>query len=61
MPQLREAGLTLNPTIRTVIVWVAIFVVVILLYNTFQTGKMNRQQITFSEFMEDISRAGSQR
>ena len=44
----------MNPTIRTLIVWVAIFVVVILLYNAFQTGRMNREQITFSEFMEDI-------
>ena len=44
----------MNPTIRTLVVWVAIFVVVILLWNAFQTGRMNRQQITFSEFMEDI-------
>ena len=44
----------MNPTIRTLIVWVAIFVVVILLWNAFQTGRMNRQQITFSEFLEDI-------
>jgi cell division protease FtsH len=44
----------LNPTIRTLIIWVAIFVVVILLWNAFQTGRMNRQQITFSEFLEDV-------
>ncbi len=44
----------MNPTIRTLIVWVAIFVVVILLWNTFQAGRLNRQQITFSEFLEDV-------
>ena len=44
----------MNPTIRTLVVWVAIFVVVILLWNAFQTGRMNRQQITFSEFLEDV-------
>ena len=47
----------MNPTIRTLVVWVAIFVVVILLYNAFQTGRMNRQQVTFSEFVADV-RAG---
>jgi cell division protease FtsH len=44
----------LNPTIRTLIIWVAIFVVVIMLWNAFQTGKMNRQQIDFSEFLDDL-------
>ena len=47
----------MNPTIRTLIVWVAIFVVVILLWNAFQTGRMNRQKINYSEFITDV-RAG---
>ncbi len=44
----------MNPTIRTLIVWVAIFVVVVLLWNTFQAGRLNRQQITFSELLADV-------
>ena len=44
----------MNPTIRTLIVWVAIFVVVILLWNAFQTGRINRQKIDYSEFLDDI-------
>ena len=36
---------------------VAIFVVVILLWNAFQTGRMNRQQINYSDFITDV-RAG---
>ena len=44
----------MNPTIRTLIVWVAIFVVVILLWNAFQTGRINRQKINYSDFLDDI-------
>jgi len=44
----------LNPTIRTLIVWVAIFIVVILLWNTFQAGKVNRFPLTFTDFMAEV-------
>ena len=44
----------MNPTIRTLIVWVAIFVVVILLWNTFQAGRLNRQEISFTDLLQDI-------
>ena len=44
----------MNPTIRTLIVWVAIFIVVILLWNTFQAGKVNRFPLTFTDFMAEV-------
>jgi cell division protease FtsH len=44
----------LNPTVRTLIVWIAIFVVVILLWNTFQTGRVSRFPLTFTEFLEQV-------
>jgi cell division protease FtsH len=44
----------LNPTVRTLVVWIAIFVVVILLWNTFQAGRVNRISLTFTEFLEQV-------
>ncbi|HEY2739504.1 MAG TPA: ATP-dependent metallopeptidase FtsH/Yme1/Tma family protein, partial [Thermoanaerobaculia bacterium] len=34
----------------------AIFVVVILLWNTFQHSKANRQELNFTQFMEDVEK-----
>ena len=44
----------MNQTVRTLIVWIAIFVVVILLWNTFQAGRVNRFPLTFTEFLEQV-------
>ena len=44
----------MNPTIRTLIVWVAIFIVVILLWNTFQAGRVDRFPLTFTDFMAEV-------
>ena len=44
----------MTPTVRTLIVWIAIFVVVILLWNTFQAGRVNRFPLTFTEFLEQV-------
>jgi len=46
----------LNPTVRTLIVWIAIFVVVILLWNTFQAGRVNQISLTFTEFLEQVDK-----
>jgi cell division protease FtsH len=46
----------LNPTVRTLVVWIAIFVVVILLWNTFQAGRVNRISLTFTEFLEQVEK-----
>jgi len=46
----------LNPTVRTLIVWIAIFVVVILLWNTFQAGRINQVSLTFTEFLEQVEK-----
>jgi cell division protease FtsH len=44
----------LNSTLKTLFLWMAIFVVVILLWNTFQGGKSAQQELTFSQFMERV-------
>ena len=44
----------MNPTVRTLILWIAIFVVVIVLWNAFQTGRSNRHQLSFTEFIEEV-------
>jgi cell division protease FtsH len=44
----------LNPTVRTLILWIAIFVVVIVLWNTFQAGRVPREQLSFTEFIEEV-------
>ncbi|MDH3254691.1 MAG: ATP-dependent zinc metalloprotease FtsH [Acidobacteriota bacterium] len=44
----------MNPAVRTLILWIAIFVVVIVLWNTFQAGRVNRVELIFSEFLEEV-------
>ena len=44
----------MSSNVRTLILWIAIFVVVIVLWNTFQAGRVNRLQLSFSEFLEDV-------
>lgn len=44
----------MNPAVRTLILWIAIFVVVIVLWNTFQAGRSNRHELSFTEFMEQV-------
>ncbi len=45
----------MNPAVRTLILWIAIFVVVIVLWNTFQAGRTNQHELTFTEFMEQVN------
>jgi cell division protease FtsH len=40
--------------LRTLVVWIAILVVVILLWNTVQAGRTQKANLTFSEFMEQV-------
>jgi cell division protease FtsH len=44
----------LNSTLKTLFLWMAIFVVVILLWNTFQGGKSAQQELNFTQFMEKV-------
>ncbi len=44
----------MNPAVRTLILWIAIFVVVIVLWNTFQAGRTNSHEMSFTEFMEQV-------
>ncbi len=44
----------MNPTVRTLILWIAIFVVVIVLWNTFQAGRQSSHQLSFTEFIGDV-------
>ena len=45
---------TLNPAVRTLILWIAILVVVIVLWNTFHAGRVTRHPLTFTEFIERV-------
>jgi cell division protease FtsH len=45
---------TLNSTVKTLILWMLIFVAVILLWNTIQAGNVGRHELTFTEFMEEV-------
>src|SRR3954452_5827541 len=47
----------LNSTLKTLFLWMAIFVVVILLWNAFQHSKGSQEDLKFSQFMKDL-RAG---
>src|ERR1700688_349627 len=51
-----RGGRALNSTLKTLFLWMAIFVVVILLWNTFQTGKSARKELKFSEFDQAVER-----
>ena len=44
----------MNSTIKTLVLWAIIFVVVILMWNTFNGGKANIQELTYSEFLEEL-------
>jgi cell division protease FtsH len=46
----------LNSTLKTLFLWMAIFVVVILLWNTFQGGKSARHELKFSQFDQEVER-----
>jgi len=46
----------LNSTVKTLFLWMAIFVVVILLWNTFQNGKSSRADLGYSEFMDAVQK-----
>jgi len=45
-----------SPTVRTLIVWIAIFVIVVLLWNTFQAGRTHEVALTFSEFLSEVEK-----
>jgi cell division protease FtsH len=47
----------LNSTLKTLFLWMAIFVVVILLWNTFQRSKTIQNEPSYSQLMSDV-RAG---
>jgi cell division protease FtsH len=44
----------LNSTVKTLFLWMAIFGVVILLWNTFQGGKAAQKELTYSDFMASV-------
>ena len=44
----------MNSTVKTLFLWMAIFGVVILLWNTFQGGKAVQKELTFSEFTSAV-------
>jgi cell division protease FtsH len=46
----------LNSTVKTLFLWMAIFVVVLLLWQTFQGGKANRHELSFTQFLEVVQK-----
>jgi len=44
----------LNSTLRTLLLWMVIFVVVILLWNTFQAGRTAHKDLNFNAFTEQV-------
>ena len=44
----------MNSTVKTLFLWMAIFGVVILLWNTFQGGKAAQKDLTYSDFMTAV-------
>ncbi len=46
----------MNSTLKTLFLWMAIFVVVILLWQTFQGGKASRQELSFTQFLEVVEK-----
>ncbi len=46
----------MNSTLKTLLLWMAIFVVVILLWNTFQAGKTVHKDLDFSAFRSALAR-----
>ncbi|MDH3744688.1 MAG: ATP-dependent zinc metalloprotease FtsH [Acidobacteriota bacterium] len=44
----------MNPAVRTLILWVAILVVVIVLWNTFHAGRVTRHELSFTDFVEQL-------
>ena len=46
----------MNATLKNLLLWAAIFVMVILLYNLFSQGAAKRGEISFSEFLEDVEK-----
>ena len=46
----------MNATMKNLLLWAAIFVMVILLYNLFSQGAANRGKVSFSEFLEDVEK-----
>jgi len=46
----------LNSTVKTLFLWMAIFVVVILLWQTFQGGKHKTDELSFSQFRDRVQK-----
>jgi cell division protease FtsH len=44
----------LNSTVKTLFLWMAIFGVVILLWNTFQGGKAAQKELTYTDFLASV-------
>ncbi|MBP1642167.1 MAG: ATP-dependent metallopeptidase FtsH/Yme1/Tma family protein [Acidobacteria bacterium] len=46
----------MNSTFRTLLLWMVIFVVVILLWNTIQAGRTSQHELTYNEFTEQVAK-----
>ena len=46
----------MNATLRTLLLWMVVFVAVILLWNTFQAGRAQRSELNFNQFQEKVDK-----
>jgi cell division protease FtsH len=51
----------LNATIKNLLVWMVILVLIILAWNVFKTGAIAIEEITFSQFMDQVSQGHVQK
>ena len=46
----------MNATLKNLLLWAAIFVMVILIFNLFNQGAARRGEIIFSDFIDDVEK-----
>ena len=51
----------MNATLKNLLLWAAIFVMVILIFNLFNQGAARRGAIIYSDFFDDVGRAAWKR
>ena len=46
----------MSSTLKNLFLWMTVFVVVILLWNTFQSGKATTKPLDFTEFKQELAK-----
>ena len=51
----------MNATIKNLLLWMVILVLIILAWNVFKTGAMAVEEVTFSQFLDQVGQGHVQR